>query len=272
METLRNILGLPINSEQRLKYNANAINKKISEIIVSGTKIRGFGAFSFVWEKSYVKSPTRSSDGSITNLDTYSVFVTPHLKIDFSLLFIDDYRKIMELVYSKNEHTVQCYDIVNDRTTTNNMYFSTEAMPTIYSITRQLEGDEPIIELIGVRDYVVELIGTNTKIEDKTVVYYPNLPSNVTTSIEPIIQDAKVGQEIVVGNGAEDITNLEIVDSYGQTLRFLEWNSSPSQSGAYFRNGDNKFIYDSTNLYAVWGLKSSYPTASDINSLITKYY
>ena len=176
METIRQILGLDFNGSQRQKYKANSLGKRISEVIIDGNTITGYGAFSFLWEKSYIKSPTRSANGSIGNLDSYATFVTPHLKIDFSLLSIDNYRKIMQLIYARNEHMVQCYDIVNDRQTSNYMYFSTESMPTLYSVTRQLSGqEEPIIELLGVKDYSVEMIGTNKSLNSKTITYFSNL-------------------------------------------------------------------------------------------------
>lgn len=254
METLREILGLPLSDPQRAKYNANAVGKRIDQIIIGETKISGYGAFSFIWEKSYVKSPTRSADGSIGNLNSYATFVTPHLKIDFSLLFIDDYRKIMQLLYQKNEHTVQCYDIVNDRMTTNNMYFATESMPVIYSVARQIQGEEiPCIELLGVKDYTVEMIGTNTKLGGKTVTYDPNTPFSM--NINSVVIDVVVGQEIIIGEGADSITTAEPVDSDGKTWEFLRWTNIPDGIGTLYRNGDTQFIYDNTVFYALWGYK-----------------
>lgn len=255
METLREILGLPLSDPNRAKYNANSAGKRIDQVIISGTTIKGYGAFSFLWEKSYVKSPTRSADGSIGNLNSYATFITPHLQIDFSLLFIDDYRKIMQLLYSKNEHTVQCYDIVNDRITVNNMYFATESMPVIYSVARQVQGEEnPVIELLGVKDYTVEMIGTNTKLGGKTVTYYPNAP----VSMSPITIDVVKGQEIIIGDGAEEIINSEPVDSNGKIWEFVRWSSTNSSFGTSYRNGDTKFIYDDTVFYAIWDFKETY--------------
>ena len=259
METLRELLGLPLDSIERAKYNANANGKRISEVIISGTTIRGYKAFAFIWENFYVKSPTRSADGSIGNLNSYATFITPHLKIDFSLLFIDDYRKIMQLLYSKNEHTVQCYDIVNDRVTVNNMYFTTESMPVIYSVARQMQGqEEPCIELLGVKDYTVELVGTNTKLGGKTVTYNPNTPS-----ISPITISVVEGQEIIVGDGAESIYNSNpIID--GENQAFLTWSTTPdSSSGTLLSNGKTQFVYDSLTLYAIWIPRNEYTLSYD---------
>lgn len=255
METIRNILGLDFNSEERKKYNANAYGKRISEVIISGTKISGYGAFSFLWEKSYVKSPTRSGNGSIGNLNSYATFITPHLQIDFSLLDIDNYRKIMQLLYSKNEHEVQCYDIVNDRTTINNMYFATESMPKLLTITRMLSGaSDPIIELIGVQDYTVEMIGTNTQLGKKTITYNPAIPPQVGgVNISPITIDVVKGQEIIIGEGAEDIYNLELTDQKGNLVKFFCWSSvKDDYYSTLYRNGDTLFIYDSVEVYALW--------------------
>ena len=259
METLREVLGLPYDSTQRAKYNANSSDKKISQIIIDGNTIKGYGAFSFLWEKSYIKSPTRSANGSIGNLNSYATFITPHLKIDFSLLFIDDYRKIMQLLYAKNEHLVQCYDIINDRQTTNNMYFATESMPVIYSLTRQLSGQsDPIIEVLGVRDYTVELIGTNTQLGGKTVTYNPNLPRNVASIISPITVDVVAGQEIIVGEGTESITDVELSDTDGDIWKFYCWSTASDWAeGTLILNGTSQFVYDSLTLYAVWTSKAN---------------
>lgn len=250
METLREILGLPFDNPQRSKYNANALDKRISEVIISGTKITGYGAFAFIWEKSYVKSPTRSADGSIGNLNSYATFITPHLKIDFSLLSIDNYRKIMQLLYSQNEHIVQCYDIVNDRKTVNRMYFSTESMPTIYSIARQVAGqEEPIIELLGVKDYTVEMVGTNVTMGNKTVTYHAN---SAYLDLEPIVVNVVEGEEIIIGDGAEAIVNSTPIDTDGNRKRFVHWSSSTDINSTNYQNGDTKFIYDSVDFYARW--------------------
>ena len=160
MATIREILQMSPKDRQNL-YRVDGTNKQIHKVTIDGIEFSDYSAFSFLWEKTYVKSPIRSSDGTIENLDSYATFLTPHLKIDFGLLSIDNYRALMKLIYSKNEFRVTCYDIVNDTQTTNYMYFTTEEMPKLWTIVEALNGDENAVMLLGVQDYTVEMVGTN---------------------------------------------------------------------------------------------------------------
>lgn len=197
MATIMEILSKPIE-ERKIAYN---VKGKIDEVYIDGQKFSGYKAFSFLWEKSYHKEPTRSSDGVIGNLNDYTSFVTPHLKIDFSMLSIDDYRRIMQLVYSKNEFVVTCYDVVNDRMTTNKMYFSTEEMPKLFLLNRALNGEE-WIELLGIDGYTVEMIGTNADLDTVNVTYL-NIDPTTGTFGETFVKDLYVGQEFIIGEGVE---------------------------------------------------------------------
>ena len=143
--TIGKILRYSLEERKGSRFNVGGVDREgkpigISVVKIDGNEFTDYGAFSFLWEKSYVKSPERSGDGSIGNLNSYATFVTPHLKIDFSMMSIDSYRILMKLLYEKNEHIVQCYDIVNNEFTTNNMYFATEEMPKLWTIARALNG------------------------------------------------------------------------------------------------------------------------------------
>lgn len=203
--TIREILGLDFEDENRAKYNANSGNKKISEVTIDGVKITGYSAFSFVRKLTYVKSPTRSANGTIGNLDSYPVFTTPQLQIDFSLLDIDMYRSIMNLIYARREHVVECYDVVRDTRVTEKMYFEPEELPKLMTITRQLQGyADSIIELLGVQDYVVTMVGTNMPNEIINITYYDR--NNNIIGNEQMVENT----EILIG---ADIT-VEDVDNY----------------------------------------------------------
>ena len=165
MATIEQILRMSY-AERKAEYKAQNIEK----VTIDGIDFTDYGAFSFLWEKSYVKSPERSGDGSIGNLNSYATFLTPHLKIDFALMSIDSYRTLMNLIYEKNEFTVTCYDVVNNQMTTNRMYFSTEEMPKLWTIARAINGEE-WVELLGVQEYSVEMIGTNTSIDTVNILY-----------------------------------------------------------------------------------------------------
>lgn len=251
MATIAEILRMSVK-ERKDAYKA----KDIDKVIIDGNEFTDYKAFSFLWEKSYVKSPERSSDGSITNLNSYATFVTPHLKIDFSLMSIDSYRVLMKLLYERNEHIVQCYDIVKNEFTKNNMYFATEEMPKLWAIARALNGEE-WVELLGVQDYIVEMIGTNTNFEELKLTYDLNVPtgatwSNETTAIINFVKNATVniGSGAIVKVGEENQTFQSI--TFGDTYIFNGWNTQADGSGINYINGDEYYLMDDTTLYAQW--------------------
>lgn len=199
--TLRDILGMS-PEERKATYRVDSGDKHIDKVTINGNVFTDYSAFSFLWEKSYVKSPVRSGDGTIGNLNSYSTFLTPHLKIDFGLMSIDSYRKIMQLIYSSNEFLVTCYDVVNNKDTTNKMYFSTEEMPKLWTIVDALNGDENAVMLLGVQDYTVEMVGTNADVDSITINYYLNSPTGIGQTTPIFSEDVPIGSEIVLGGGS----------------------------------------------------------------------
>jgi uncharacterized repeat protein (TIGR02543 family) len=148
--------------------------------------------------------------------------LTPHLKIDFSMMSIDTYRDIMLKIYEKNEFIVTCYDVVNNIDTTNKMYFTTEEMPKLWTVVEALNGNEDAIELLGVQDYVVEMVGTNAPMDEIDVLYYDN-NGNL---IEGASHQAIIGSEFIVDY------NFIAPSGY----RFDgEWKD---EKGSIYRNGD----------------------------------
>ena len=178
--TVAGILALKPQDRQE-QFKAVGIDK----VVIDLEPFTDYKAFSFIREKSYLTSPTRSADGTIDNLNSYASFTTPHLKIDFSLLSIGSYRRLMNLIYSKNEFVVKCYDIVRGEVVTEKMYFATEEMPKLWTIARLLNGERSVA-LLGVQDYTVEMVGTNADIDLVEVLYFDennNLIAEATQSV-----------------------------------------------------------------------------------------
>lgn len=165
MSSIAQIMKMPIEERHNI-YNANSANKKIDTVYIDDIELTDYGVYSFYWEKTYVKSPERAMDGSMHNLDSYSTFITGHFKINFSLMSIDDYRKVMKLIYKKNEFSVKCYDVVFDRQVQLKMYFATQEMPKLWNIVNKIQKSpeewEDWVDLVGVEGCTVEMIGTNT--------------------------------------------------------------------------------------------------------------
>lgn len=123
--------------------------------LFDGTKqldVTGYSDYSFMEEKSYVEQPTRSSDGSIENIEDYETFLTPRLIIKYNMMNIDDYRSLMKMLKNHNAFWLRCYDIVEDKRVTHEMYVAPSSMPKLY---------QQYLIALGVSDLSIELIGTN---------------------------------------------------------------------------------------------------------------
>jgi hypothetical protein len=123
-KTLKDILNNPNMSlsERQQLYGVSGVysngERHIEKVTIDGNEFTDYKAFSFLREKAYVKEPMRSGAGVIGNLNSYATFLTPRLKIDFSMLSIDSYRLLMTLIYGRNEFIVTCYDIVENKDVT----------------------------------------------------------------------------------------------------------------------------------------------------------
>ncbi len=252
--TIGGILQYSLEDRKGSRFNASL--KNIGIVKIDGNPFTDYKAFSFLWEKSYVKSPERSADGTITNIDSYPTFVTPHLKIDFSMMSIDSYRVLMKLLYEKNEHIVECYDVVNNEFVTNNMYFATEEMPKLWAIARALNGEQ-WVELLGVQDYTVEMIGTNTDVYYNLLTYNMNVPSDASWAYQTsrAIAVARnttvgIGKDAIVRVG-EDVISMQSI-TFDNTYIFNGWNTKVDGSGINYINGDEYYLMGDTILYAQW--------------------
>ena len=257
--TIREIVMLSPEDKKELYRASGLPNKTIEAVKIDNETFTDFSAFSFLMEKSFVKSPTRASDGSIGNLDSYAWFLTPHLKIDFGLLSIESYRTIMRLIQSKNEFTVTCYDPVQDKNVTHNMYFATEQMPKLWSIAKALVSGsgkrEEWVELLGVQDYTIELIGTNTDVEPIAVIYDLNVPLNATWGGE-INYIAETTSHITHLVGAAFNNNGERSDAtditFGNLYKFKYWCDKADGTGFKYVNGNEYLFKTDTTLFAIW--------------------
>lgn len=202
------------------KYRAVDIEK----VIIDGDTFTNYGDFQFVWEKSYVKPPSRSNAGVIDNLNSYATFVTPHLILNFSIMSIDDYRAIMRKDLERNEFIVECYDPIYNKRISVKMYFATPQMAKLYTIakTRLNQGEwEDFIEIVGVHGYTVELIGTNADLDLVSVVYHLNPPADTGYADQTIADDdIYSGQDVIIGGVATSFTS----ETFGGKYKFTKWN------------------------------------------------
>lgn len=144
--------------EEILNDKENYVANGMAEYWVDNERYTNYTDYTFMWELSYNKSPERSQSGATGNLDTnYSTFLTAHMTVTYSLMSIDDYRRIMKQFYTKRQFNVKCYDPVYDTIITKQMYFATPSTPKFRTVTN----DDGTVSILGVDNYTVELIGTN---------------------------------------------------------------------------------------------------------------
>lgn len=204
-------------------------------IEIDGNKVGGYGSYSFYIQKTYSKEPTRSSSGVIDNLDSYVTFLTPTVKIKFNAVSALQYRTIKSMMHSKNEHLVRCYDVEYDTYRTFNAYFAPDDYPELFVLD---------FEMLGVVNYEIELIGTNTDVNKVSVTYHINDPSGtITTTVGS--SDLPMGSEFIIGKDAASIKTLE-----GYT--FDRWNTKPDGTGDWYIDGTAYSLNRDLVLYAWW--------------------
>lgn len=245
----------------------NYVAKRIDKVKIGGNTFTNYGDFQFTWEKSYAKSPERSQDGSINNLNAHPTFVTPHLIINFSVMSIDDYRKIARLDLEQNEFIVECYDPIYNNIFVGKMYFGTPQMAKLVKIAKTRFNEdawEEFVELVGVQEYSVELIGTNAELDTISVIYHLNPPSGTGKADFTIsTDDMYSGADIIIGENTSSIKD----ETFSGTYQFTKWNVSPEnptihkETGNYLdgyaytiNSGEETVDYGKTafHLYAQW--------------------
>lgn len=261
-ENRRSIIDI-LTLNQNVPEEWDIIDKEYKAVGIDRLKIDGntytnYGAYSFIWEISYVTSPERSSGGVIDNLDSYPIIIVGHLIIDYSIISIDDWRAIFRGQLEKREFVVECYDPIYNEPTKLKMYFPPEQMPKFKTINRKIfnstkEEWEDYILLYGVGDYQLEMIGTNSALDLVSVVYHLNPPKD--DSGYPIVPDQQIGEpnvykgeEIIIGRAAT-FKN----ETFDGRYKFVGWNINPQggEKGNYL-DGYAYTINTNLVLYARW--------------------
>jgi len=233
--------------ELREKYQETQLDR----IEIDGEIIQGYFEYSFLEEKSYAKQPVRADDGSIPDLDSYTTFLTPRIIIKYNMMGIDDYRRLMKLMKSKNTFNVTCYDIVEDKRVTHQMYFAPTSMPIIY---------QQYLNTLGVKEFTIELIGTNVTPQVR-ITYEYNFPQGINISIspqDPLIETSSefYNKKILIGGfdvevGGDSLSFSSVLNSYGYAVK--GWNTQRDGSGVSFRDDDYYYVSKDLTLYAQWG-------------------
>lgn len=117
-------------------------------------ELTGYAEYSYLDEKSYKAQPVRTQGGAIEEIEEYATFLTPRLIVKYNMMGIDDYRSFMKMIKGRNGFAIKCYDPVEDKIVTNEMYVATPSMPIIY---------QQYLAALGIKEYNIEMIGTNSQ-------------------------------------------------------------------------------------------------------------
>ena len=226
---------------------------QLDRIVIDGVEITGYFEYSFLEEKSYREQPIRSDSGVIENLNSYATFLTPRLIIRYNMMHIDDYRKLMKLLKSKNEFEVTCYDIVEDKRVTHRMYFAPPSMPVIY---------QQYLMALGIQEYTIELIGTNDSPE---ITYDFNIPGDIKDAFNKRFGSTHTHEQTSNYNAKTIIGDIVITDVEGQEsdlgwavnqisqgYSLAGWTTSKDGSGTQYMDGREYYISQPLTLYALW--------------------
>jgi hypothetical protein len=254
--TILEVLKLPI--EQRLKLTGT---KEITSFTLDTETYTGYKGYSFFWEIALVSQPERSQ-GGVIDLTSNAYFITPHLRIDFSLISYQDFMSLRQQQLSKLYFTLKCFDTDFNRVIEEEVYFHPDTLPNFVTMARKLNG-EKWIEILGAKDYTIELVGTNRLVEQKSITYNLNKPTDVVWSQETqVIQSFTKNTTVGVGNNAfittaqddkggnikEKISTLTFEDKY----KFKWWSTKQDGTGFNYIDGDEYFLRDNTKVYAIW--------------------
>lgn len=238
------------NDWEIIKKEYRAVD--IDKVVIDANTFTNYGQYQFLWEKSYVKEPTRSSNGSIGNLNSYATFLTPHLIMNFDVMSIDDYRAIMRLHLEANEFVVECYDPIYNQKIKVKMYFTTEQIAKLHTLYRKRQNGnewEDFVMLAGVREYSVEMVGTNNAIDTISVIYHLNPPSDTGYADQTVGEnDIYRGEEIIIGSNTDFPS-----ETFGGLYQFTHWsNTSDGNDTKKYIDGNAYTINGNLHLYARW--------------------
>jgi hypothetical protein len=250
------VLKLPL--EDRLKLYGT---KNITSFKLDAETYTGYKGYSFFWELTLASEPKRSSSGVI-DLSSNAYFITPHLRIDFSLISYSDFMRLRQQMLSKLRFNLTCWDTDFNKEITEEVYFYPDTLPAFQMMARKLNG-EKWVEILGAKDYTVELVGTNRLVEKKTIQYNLNKPSDVSWSYDTQVtkdfaQNTTVGvgnNAFIVtgqdGNGNDTSTKISTI-TFDEKYQFQYWCATADGSGFKYIDGDEYFLRQDTIVYAIW--------------------
>lgn len=257
--TITEVLKLPL--EERLRLYGS---QQIKSFSLDAETYTGYKGYSFFWELTYVNQPERSQ-GGVIDLSSSAYFITPHLRIDFSLISYHDFMRLRQQQLSKTYFTLTCWDTDFNRTITEEVYFHPDTLPNFQFMARKLNG-EKWTEILGAKDYTIELVGTNRSVERKIIEYHLNKPSGASWSYGNTVSKTfsknstiGMGNDAFIQTGTDASGNAKYTKisaiTFGDKYKFKYWASDKNGKSPTFLDGDEYFLNDNITVYAIWEQK-----------------
>lgn len=253
------VLKMPL--EERLKIHKYG-NQQLTSFKLDNEVYTGYKGYSFFYEVTLVENPERSN-GGVIDLSSHAYFITPHLRIDFSLISYHDFMRLREQQKSKLAFLLTCWDTDNNCLLEGEeVYFHPDTLPNFVTMSRKLNG-EKWLEIIGAKDYTIELVGTNRLVEKKEITYNLNPPTDITWAQErQVTKLFSKNTTVGMGNNAfittgqddkgEDIKEKISTLTFGDKYEFKYWCKTADGQGFSYIDGDEYFLRDNKEVYAIW--------------------
>ena len=258
--TVAELLKKPLSERKEITAFAETA---IAEFSLDGVTFKGYKAYSFFYEITLLKQPERTQSGVI-DLSTHAYFLTPHLKIDYSLMPYPMFCKLRQMMTKKLTFNLTCFDTDNHTVVENvEVYFAPDSFPKFATMARKLaekDGVNKYIEILGVKDYTIELIGTNRTVETNKITYKVNPPEGgiwegdaEVTKQYPKNATVKVGARAFVHSTAGDENTLKKISTLtfenpdgekSNKWEFVKWESGDAEyidGNEYFVTGDKTY-------------------------------
>ena len=261
-KTITEVLQMPL-ANRLSEYGS----QQITSFRLDNEVYRGYKGYSFFYELTLVKQPERSQ-GGVIDLSSSAYFITPHLRIDFSLISYNDFMRLRQQQLSKLTFNLTCWDTDFNRLIEGEeVYFHPDTLPNFAMMARRLNG-EKWTEILGAKDYTIELVGTNKMVEKKKIVYDLNAPSDAYLEINTpdgsvVEKEFSKNTTVGVGNnafiwlGEYDYRGEKVMKrisglTFGDKYKFQYWSTKADGTGFNYIDGDEYFLREDTIVHAIW--------------------
>lgn len=140
-----------------------SVQTTLDKIIIDGNEISGYSDYFVLNELTYTVEPVRSANGIMENLNGLTTFIVPRLFIDFNYLNVNDFRKLISIINSKNEYTITYLDQNDGVCYTRPFYLKPTSRSKIHTI---VENGDAIFK--GIKSLSLEFVCTLRDLEEKS--------------------------------------------------------------------------------------------------------